>query len=349
MIKFEELIEFLNRRIPFYLQEDWDRSGVWYNPIREFSTVAVGLEIEDFSFEDINSIETFIVHHPPFLHEKLPLPPGKEELLVRLRNKNLVVCHTNADNARNSFLDYLLGKIGIKESRPALPKTVTRFKVVTFVPKEAIKEVLKEIIKQGFGKIGFYDGCSFVVSGKGYFKPVSGAQSFKGELGVYEEVDEAKIEFEVDSNQLEFALNTVASIHPYEEPVIEVYEMKRFYTGGGAGRIFEIELSFDELVDMLNNIGIFVTGTSKAKEKAGKTVFLPGSGRNFVKVVIKFCGDTFISGDLGYHEKKDLQQFGVNYVEVDHASVESFFVDWMTVELENYFGNSIKIVNRRER
>lgn len=349
MIAFEELLDFIERRMPFYLQEDWDRSGVWYNAIKEISTVALGLEIEDFTHEDLDRADTFVVHHPPFLRENLPLPPQKEELLAHLRNRNLIVCHTNADFARNSFVDYVLRNLGIKETRPALPKTVVRFKVVTFVPEEAAAAVLNEIIKQGFGRIGFYDGCSFAVTGKGYFKPVKGARPYSGNVGAYEENEEVKIEFEVDPKHLEAALDAVEKVHPYEEPVIEVYEMKRLYSGGGAGRIFESELSLEELVSKFDKIGILVSGFSNAKEKAGKTVFLPGSGRNFVKDVVKFCADTFISGDLGYHEKKDLQQFKVNFIEIEHGSVEVFFVDWLAVELKSYFGSNIKLLSRRER
>jgi hypothetical protein len=347
MIKLKDLLEFIERRVPFYLQEDWDRSGVWFAASEEISSIGVGLEIESFSPEEIESADAFIVHHPPYLRKEAPLPSLKNELLEILKNKNLIVCHTNADCARNSFVDLVLLKIGIEATEPAWPKMVCRFKIVTFIPPELKEKFLKAIVNGGFGRIGFYDGCSFEIVGKGHYLAVSGAHPFLGNLNDFETSDEIRIEFEVGRERLEEALQTIGKIHPYEEPVIEIYEIRRFYRGGGIGRVFGSDLKFEEFLKRLEDGGIPVKSFSKVSDRAGKIIFLPGSGRNFVNDVVKLRADTFVSGDLGYHERKDLGQFGINFVEIDHGIIEGYFAEWLANELKDYFGARLKIFCRR--
>lgn len=350
MKNFNRLLSFINSKFPFELQEEWDRSGVWYYPEKDIKNLAISLEIEDFNKEEILSADAFLVHHPPFLSDESDL--SKKQLavleLIKKEKKGLIVCHTNADVAPNSFADYILRKAGISEAEPIIRTMLKRFKLVTYLPEDSAKELLKLIKDNNLGKIGLYEACAFLAQGFGHFCASNFTKPYTGKTGECNFVKELRLEFEVSKNDLEKALELIESFHPYEEPVIEVYKFKRFIKGNGYGRMFKCDWSVDDLISVLSDLEIEIVDLSVEHDKAGLVAFLPGSGRKLIKYVLKYRFDTFITSDLGYHEKKFLKQEGINIIEISHDSVESWFVDWVSDELGKYLSD-LNITLKRRR
>lgn len=107
------------------------------------------------------------------------------------------------------------------------------FKITVTVP-ESHAELVREVIGQaGAGKIGNYSHCSFTVKGIGRFKPEQGANPFIGETGVIETVVEEFIETNCSKDKLEAVLKAIRKVHPYEEPVIDIYPL---YSYGGKNK-----------------------------------------------------------------------------------------------------------------
>lgn len=348
MVRFEELVDFIERRAPFDLQESWDRSGVWLGLSKDARAVAVALEIEDFNEEIIQSADVLIVHHPPFLKSEAEMSEIQRKTFEKAKKagKSLIVMHTNADVCRNSFVDLILKKASVTDAVPFKNAYVKRSKVIVFVPPESVDSILNLLKSEGLSNVGFYAACAFMSHGKGHFCALHGANPYVDFAENCEAGEEIRIEFEVPCEHLERAVSKIADLHPYEEPVIDVYEVRRFVKGAGLGRIFELQSSAEELVEAIIRLGIKVEDVVLVKNAAGKTVFVPGSGRNLVLDVIKYSADTFVSGDLGYHDKKNLTQQGINLIEVNHATVESFFVEWLEDELSQFFGERLKILRR---
>jgi len=100
----------------------------------------------------------------------------------------------------------------------------TLFKIVVTVPSgpdaDAVRQAMGEA---GAGKIGNYSFCSFTLRGTGRFRPEEGAQPAIGSVGRIEEVEEDRIETVCDRERLEAVLAAIRSVHPYEEPAIDVY------------------------------------------------------------------------------------------------------------------------------
>lgn len=348
MVSFDELLEFLQRRAPFDLQENWDRSGVWLRFSDFIKSVSVALEIEDFDEERFEAADVLIVHHPPFLKSEGEMSQTQRRAFekAKKKGKSLIVMHTNADACRNSFVDTILKKAGIENFRPFKKAYLDRAKVAVFIPVEDKDLFLNFLKEEGISNIGFYSACAFMCQGQGHFCALRGANPYLNAGDGCCLSEEIRLEFEVPFKELDHAVSKIADLHPYEEPVIDVYSVRRFVKDAGIGRVFEFENSIQKLLETFIGLGIKVEDVSTVKEKAGKTVFVPGSGRNFVADVIKYSADTFISGDLGYHDKKHLSQQGINLIEVNHASIESFFVEWLESELEKFFDNRLKIVRR---
>ena len=99
------------------------------------------------------------------------------------------------------------------------------FKIVIYVPVADANNIREVLAKSGAGQIGKYDSTSFSVLGIGRFRPLQGSRPTIGEVGKLEEVEEERIETVVSADNLETVLKKVRSAHPYEEPVIDVYEL----------------------------------------------------------------------------------------------------------------------------
>lgn len=95
-------------------------------------------------------------------------------------------------------------------------------KIVITVPETDTQRLLKAIGDAGAGAIGNYTHCSFTSKGIGRFIPVNGANPNIGKVGKSEEVIEDRIEVTCNKDILDKVINTIKTVHPYEEPVIDI-------------------------------------------------------------------------------------------------------------------------------
>ncbi|MFA7244243.1 MAG: YqfO family protein [Patescibacteria group bacterium] len=95
-------------------------------------------------------------------------------------------------------------------------------KIYVFVPKNHIEQLRLALGKAGIGKMGNYDYCSFISEGKGYFRPLKGADPAIGEVGKIEEAEEVKLEFICPKSDIEKALEVIKENHPYEEIALDI-------------------------------------------------------------------------------------------------------------------------------
>ena len=102
------------------------------------------------------------------------------------------------------------------------------YKLVVCVPVNDADNMRKLLAELGAGQIGNYDSASFSVKGAGRFRPLKGAKPAIGEIGKIEAVEEERIETVVEEEILEDVVFKVRAAHPYEEPVIDVIELKNF-------------------------------------------------------------------------------------------------------------------------
>lgn len=99
------------------------------------------------------------------------------------------------------------------------------FKIVVFAPVTHADKVRHALAEAGAGKVGNYDSCSFSSRGVGRFRPLKGSNPFVGEVEKLEEVEEERIEVLCSAALKEKVLQAVRGVHPYEEPVIDIYPL----------------------------------------------------------------------------------------------------------------------------
>lgn len=342
----ERLMQELDALMPFDAQEEWDESGLIVHGNRTVKKIGICLDIESIYDRIIqHDIDLVISHHPPYFREKI-FPLSKKGLIEFVESGiSVISCHTNADVARDSFVDLICKKLGIREKKPLrYSRLMDRLKVVVFVPQEQVENVLNAAISAGAGKIGFYEGCSFRSEGLGTYIPKEGAVPYLGTVGKLNTIDEVRLEFEAREETLEKCLEQIFDVHPYEEPIVEVYRFNRFMRGSGLGRI-------GQLVEPLSAEVLFLrakTFFEGAKllydaNKPIKTVAIcPGSCSNLFNEVVAKQADAFLTSDIGYHSIQKAKKENLTIIDIPHYEAESFFIDWLAEKLES-FGKTLNI------
>jgi hypothetical protein len=98
-------------------------------------------------------------------------------------------------------------------------------KICIGVPESHADAVREALGKAGAGKIGNYDFCSFSCKGTGRFRPLKGSNPSIGEIGKIEQVAEEQIQTVCYKSDLAKIIKAIKEVHPYEEPVIDVYPL----------------------------------------------------------------------------------------------------------------------------
>ncbi|MBV8257408.1 MAG: NGG1p interacting factor NIF3 [Actinobacteria bacterium] len=100
-----------------------------------------------------------------------------------------------------------------------------RYKLVWFVPREALDETREAVFAAGAGRIGDYERCSWYAAGTGTFLGGEGTQPSVGQSGVEERVAELRVETVVPEEHLRAVVDALVAAHPYEEPAYDVYPL----------------------------------------------------------------------------------------------------------------------------
>ena len=98
----------------------------------------------------------------------------------------------------------------------------TDVKLEIFIPEAHALKLFEALTNIEVGRVGNYDHCFAIHPVKGYFRPLPGANPFDGEIGKLSETAEYKIEVNCKREQVNDALKAIRSVHPYEEPVVNV-------------------------------------------------------------------------------------------------------------------------------
>src|SRR5438067_4301244 len=100
-----------------------------------------------------------------------------------------------------------------------------RYKLVWFVPREALERTRDAVFRAGAGRIGDYERCSWYTAGTGTFLGGSETKPSVGEEGREERVGERRVETVVSSERAREVVVALLAAHPYEEVVFDLYPL----------------------------------------------------------------------------------------------------------------------------
>ncbi len=98
-------------------------------------------------------------------------------------------------------------------------------KIVVFTPAGHTDKIAAAMSKADAGVIGEYSECSFRTEGKGTFRGGKKSNPVLGKKGRLEEIDEIRLEMICAREKLNAVVEAMLSVHPYEEPAYDVYEI----------------------------------------------------------------------------------------------------------------------------
>jgi hypothetical protein len=101
----------------------------------------------------------------------------------------------------------------------------THYKLVWFVPAEALDPTRDAVFAAGAGRIGAYERCSWFAAGTGTFLPSEGASPVIGEVGREERVAELRVETVVPLDRAPDVVRALVDAHPYEEVAYDLYPL----------------------------------------------------------------------------------------------------------------------------
>jgi hypothetical protein len=103
--------------------------------------------------------------------------------------------------------------------------TARRYKLVWFVPDEALDATREAVFAAGAGRIGDYERCSWYGAGTGTFLAAEGADPTIGERGREERTPELRVETVVPAERARAAVAALVAAHPYEEVAFDLYPL----------------------------------------------------------------------------------------------------------------------------
>ena len=101
-----------------------------------------------------------------------------------------------------------------------------KYKVSVFIPKDYLDEIVKSLQEFNVNKLGNYINCMSWCEMHSTWTSLDNAKPFIGEPGKVSLEDEYKLEFLCEESKLNEVVNYLKKIHPYEEPEIDVFELK---------------------------------------------------------------------------------------------------------------------------
>jgi hypothetical protein len=100
-----------------------------------------------------------------------------------------------------------------------------RYKLVWFVPREALDPTREAVFEAGAGHIGDYEHCSWYTAGTGTFLAGEGTDPSIGRVGREERVSELRVETVVPAERASEVVAALRAAHPYEEVAFELYPL----------------------------------------------------------------------------------------------------------------------------
>jgi dinuclear metal center YbgI/SA1388 family protein len=311
-LKIREIIAEIERVAPLSLQEEYDNAGVQVgNTNQQASGALICLDItEEVVDEAINAGFNLIVSHHPLIFKPLKSLTGRnyiERSLIKACKNDIVIysAHTNMDNAFGGVNYRLAELFGLEDVRILSPVTKKLIKLVTFVPEDNAENVRKVLFKAGAGEIGAYNSCSFNAYGEGTYMATEECNPYRGEIGQLHVEKEVRIETIFPDYLKSNVVRTLLSVHPYEEPVFDLYQLENEWQRAGSGIIGQLPDWEDELIflqrikDVLNAESL--QHSNLTGNKIRSVAICGGSGAFLINDAIRAEADIFITGEAKYN------------------------------------------------
>ena len=308
-----KVISELEKRIPLQQAEDFDNVGLLCGNLeREVSGILICHDaLETVVDEAIENNFNLIITFHPIIFSGLKSLTGRnyvERAVVKaIENKIAIYAiHTAFDNHYFGVNFGICEQLGLKNQKILMPKSNNLKALEIYVPTAYSKQLKDALFQAGAGNIGFYDECSFAISGAGPFRPIEGSNPFSGTKNIRENANEQMIAVIFESFKLNQILAAMKSAHPYEEIAHRIINLENDNQYVGLGRFGDLENEMEEadflqLVKEKFNLKMIRHSNFNSK-KIKRVGVLGGSGASGIKAALYQKCDAYLTGDVKYHD-----------------------------------------------
>lgn len=304
-----DIIGILESLAPTGMAEEWDNAGLLCGDRADrVKNVMVTLDVNDDVIEEAVDlgINMIVSHHPLTIEKigKVTSDTYTGELFRKLIKYNIALysAHTNLDRVAGGVNDALCEALGLRNVTVLEPAYVYPYrKLVTYVPTAYEDAVAEAMCEAGAGTVGKYTDCTFRTAGTGTYTGTEEDEGFS-EVGELTRTEETRIEATVAVDRIDEVCEAIRQMHPYEEPIIDVFEMKAPRTVYGTGRVGDLEesMTFNDFVnkvaDALETKTLRVAGQPDLPVK--RIAVVGGSGSDYFPLAINAGAQVFLTADV---------------------------------------------------
>lgn len=351
-----DILAALERFAPLSFQEDYDNAGLQLGLTKvEATGVLLCLDItENVIDEAIDCGCNLIVSHHPLIFRPLKSLTGRsyvERCIIKAIKNDIAIysAHTNLDNILYGVNIEIARRLGLKNPKILSPRTDAMMKLVTFVPADSLEVVRRALFDAGCGELGRYDSCSYKSSGEGTFRALEGASPYVGEINEFHRENEERLEVVFYSYLKYKVLDALMSVHPYETPAYDMYELFGNTSNVGSGIVGDLEVpvgATDFMKTVRSEFGVERLAYSGDTERTIRRVAVCGGAGSFlIGDALREKADMFITGEIKYHEMCGHEK-DIVLVETGHYESEQYTQHLLERFLKEKFGNlEIRITN----
>ncbi|MFH1194231.1 MAG: Nif3-like dinuclear metal center hexameric protein [bacterium] len=343
-----EIIKYIEKWAPPGTALERDNAGLQVGAFdEEIKKVFLCLELSKKALDEAlkNNCNFIFTHHPLIFKplKNLNFTQDEKSSLIKTVIKNNIVvysAHTNFDNANDGVSFQLAKVLGLQKIKFLSNLEANQFKVIVFVPENAIDKVAEAMFNAGAGVIGEYEKCSYRSNGQGTFLGSNKTNPAAGEKEKFEKVSEIRLEILVDAWKLNSVIREMLKVHPYEEPAHDIYQLKNKNVNYGTGAIGEFEKALpvkDFLKLVCERLKTNTIRYCNGKKKSiRKVAVCGGSGAEYISEAIKQDADAFITADVKYHPFQDAED-KILLIDAGHYETEVHSLSAVRTKLEKYF------------
>jgi dinuclear metal center YbgI/SA1388 family protein len=333
-MNLSKLVDTLEDVAPTRLAESWDNVGLLVGDLgQDVSGVMLTIDYTpEVACEAAGAKANAIVaYHPPIFEAvKRVTSIGSTGLIFDAIRRGVAIYspHTALDVAPGGTNDMLADVLELRERAPLkLAQTkATQYKLVTFVPHDALEKVSRGLFEAGAGRIGNYSACSFRSPGTGTFFGEEGTNPTVGQSGKLETAEEVRLETVVEIARIEPVIRALRAAHPYEEPAFDLNQLAAPPEGVGIGRVGR--LPENVTADMLANRikreleieRLLVAGDPQRLVR--RAAVCAGACGNLLDDAIAQRVDLYLTGEMRHHDALKAAQAGITVICTLHSNSE---------------------------
>lgn len=348
-MKISEITQELEKLAPLAYAEGFDNVGLLVGDANaEVTKILVTLDtLESVVDEAIEKEANLIVSFHPIIFSGMKKLTGKS-YVERVAQKaikhdiNIYATHTALDNSQFGVNHQISKQLNLHNTKILIPQKDTLRHLVTYVPVESAEKVRNALFEAGAGFIGNYDNCSFNLKGTGTYRPVAGANPYKGEIGRTEFSEEERISIVFNKHRENEIFRALRKAHPYEEIAYELFQLENTNQNIGMGMMGELENEMEEkeFLDYLKEKmqTQCIRHSKLLNKKIKKVAVLGGSGSFAISNAKQIGADVFITADLKYHDFFQAEN-RILLADIGHYESEQFTKDLLTAYLSEKFPN----------